>query len=320
VPAEAEAVLSLQNVSKDFVVRHRVLHAVDRVSFDVPKGKTVGLVGESGSGKSTVGRLGLSLLPATAGNVYFKGQDLTKMTPKTIRPLRRAMQIIFQDPLASLSQRMTVGAAVFDALSLHNIGTPKERWKRVDALMERVGLSASMTQAYPFELSGGQLQRVGIARALSVGPELVVCDEPVSALDVSIQIQIIQLLRELQAEMNLSYIFISHNLAVVEYLSDEVVVLYLGQVVEQAPAEKLFTRPSHPYTRVLIDSILRVPKADEPQQKLEALRGEMPSPFSPPSGCTFHGRCPIAQDICSTEVPQLRLLEEGHTVKCHFAE
>ncbi len=320
MPAEAEVILSLENVSKDFKVRNRMLHAVDRVSLEVPHGKTVGLVGESGSGKSTVGRLGLGLLPATSGQVVFKGQALTKMSSQAIRPLRRAMQLIFQDPQASLSPRMTVGGAIYDALSIHNIGTPKERWKRVDALMERVGLSAAMTQAYPFELSGGQLQRVGIARALSVGPDLVVCDEPVSALDVSIQIQIIQLLRELQAEMNLSYIFISHNLAVVEYLSDVVVVLYLGQVVEQAPAEQLFSRPSHPYTRVLINSILRVPKPDEPQQKLEALHGEMPSPFSPPSGCTFHGRCPIAQDICRTEVPVLRLLEDGHTVKCHFAE
>ncbi len=320
MPAEAEVILSLENVSKDFKVRNRMLHAVDRVSLEVPHGKTVGLVGESGSGKSTVGRLGLGLLPATSGQVVFKGQALTKMSSQAIRPLRRAMQLIFQDPQASLSPRMTVGGAIYDALSIHNIGTPKERWKRVDALMERVGLSAAMTQAYPFELSGGQLQRVGIARALSVGPDLVVCDEPVSALDVSIQIQIIQLLRELQAEMNLSYIFISHNLAVVEYLSDVVVVLYLGQVVEQAPAEQLFSRPSHPYTRVLINSILRVPKPDEPQQKLEALHGEMPSPFSPPSGCTFHGRCPIAQDICRTEVPVLRVLEDGHMVKCHFAE
>ena len=191
---------------------------------------------------------------------------------------------------------------------------------RVDELMERVGLSASMTSAYPFELSGGQLQRVGIARALSVGPKLLVCDEPVSALDVSIQVQIIQLLRELQREMNLSYIFISHNLAVVEYLSDEVVVLYLGQVVEQAPADQLFTKPSHPYTRVLIDSILKVPETEASRRKLTALSGEMPSPFNPPSGCTFHGRCPIAQDICKTEVPQIRTVADGHTVKCHFAE
>ena len=319
MPSEAP-MLAVEGVSKDFAVNRRLLHAVRDVSLAVPVGRTVGLVGESGSGKSTVGRLAIGLLPATGGRVVFQGHDLTRLSAKALRPLRHAMQIIFQDPQASLSPRMTVGAALYDAMAIHRLGTPKERWTRIARLWERVGLAPAIGSAYPFELSGGQLQRVGIARALSVNPQLVVCDEPVSALDVSIQLQIIQLLGDLQHEFQLSYLFISHNLAVVEYLSDTVVVLYLGQVVEHAPTEELFRRPSHPYTRVLMDSILRVPQANAARQLLVAPAGEMPSPFAPPSGCAFHGRCPIAVDRCRQEVPALRVIDTQHWVKCHVAE
>ncbi|MCY0878721.1 MAG: ABC transporter ATP-binding protein [Firmicutes bacterium] len=317
---DSDAILTFDRVSKDFVVRRRVLHAVNQVSFSIPVGKTVGLVGESGSGKSTIGRLGIGLLPATAGQVVFKGQDITRLKPNALRPLRQSMQIIFQDPQASLSPRMTVGDAIEDAMNIHGMGTPQQRKRRVEELLERVGLPVSAADAYPFELSGGQLQRVGIARALSLNPELVVCDEPVSALDVSIQIQIIQLLQDLQREYHLSYLFISHNLAVVEYLSDVVVVLYLGQIVEQAPVEELFRRATHPYTRVLMDSILRVPQPGESARRFTVLKGEVPSPFSPPSGCPFHTRCPVAIDRCSKEVPELTLIGPDHWVKCHLAE
>ncbi len=313
-------ILSVQDISKDFVVNRRVLHAVRRVSLTVPAGRTVGLVGESGSGKSTVGRLAIGLLPATGGRSVFQGHDLSQMSARAMRPLRHAMQIIFQDPQASLSPRMTVGAAVYDAMAIHRLGTPKERWSRVEMLWERVGLPSSIGTAYPFELSGGQLQRVGIARSLAVNPALVVCDEPVSALDVSIQLQIIQLLKTLQDDLGLSYLFISHNLAVVEYLSDTVVVIYLGEVVETAPVEALFRRPSHPYTRLLIDSILRVPAPGAPLQPLTAPVGEMPSPFAPPVGCAFHSRCPLAVDRCSQEVPTLRAIDPEHWVKCHLAD
>ncbi|MDA8205124.1 MAG: ABC transporter ATP-binding protein, partial [Thermaerobacter sp.] len=262
----------------------------------------------------------IGLLPPTAGRVVFQGREVTRLAPKAMRPLRHAMQIIFQDPQASLSPRMTAGAALYDAMTIHRLGTPKERWARIAELWERVGLPSSIGSAYPFELSGGQLQRVGIARALAVNPQLVVCDEPVSALDVSIQLQIIQLLSALQKEFKLSYLFISHNLAVVEYLSDTVVVLYLGQVVEHAPTEELFRRPSHPYTRLLIDSILRVPEATAARQPLVAPAGEMPSPFAPPPGCAFHGRCPIVVERCRQEIPALRAIAPNHAVKCHLAE
>ncbi len=317
----AEApILSVDEISKDFVVNRRVLHAVRQVSLTVPVGRTVGLVGESGSGKSTVGRLAIGLLPATGGRVVFQDHDLSRLSAKAMRSLRHAMQIIFQDPQASLSPRMTAGAAVYDAMAIHRLGTAKERWARIEMLWERVGLPRSIGTAYPFELSGGQLQRVGIARALALNPQLVVCDEPVSALDVSIQLQIIQLLKTLQEDLGLSYLFISHNLAVVEYLSDTVVVMYLGEVVETAPVEALFERPSHPYTRLLIDSILRVPATGASRQPLTAPGGEMPSPFAPPVGCAFHSRCPLAVDRCRQEVPTLRVIDPEHWVKCHLAD
>ena len=309
----------MERVSKRFTVRGRTLRAVKQVSFELSAGQTLGLVGESGSGKSTLGRVALRLLEADEGRVLFEGQDLAKLTDRELRQRRRAMQIIFQDPLASLNPRMTVSAGIEDALIIQGVKSRAERNRRVDELLERVGLPLSVGDAFPFELSGGQQQRVGIARALSVRPKLVVCDEPLSALDVSIQVQIIQLLQDLQREMNLAYIFISHNLGVVQYLSDRVMVLYLGEVVETATAQELFEAPAHPYTRVLIDSILKVPESAEKRRRLTVLPGEMPSPFSPPPGCPFHPRCSLATDRCRAEKPLLREMQGRHLAACHFA-
>ncbi|MCY0875736.1 MAG: ABC transporter ATP-binding protein [Firmicutes bacterium] len=314
-----EPLLRVEEVSKHFKVRGRTLHAVERVSFELDAGQTLGLVGESGSGKSTLGRVALRLLEADAGRVVFQGRDIAKLSSKELRQERRHMQIIFQDPLASLNSRMTVGAAIEDAMIIQGVGTRAERRKHVDELLERVGLPLSAGNAFPFELSGGQQQRVGIARALAVKPKLVVCDEPISALDVSIQVQIIDLLKDLQKEMNLAYIFISHNLGVVQYLSDRVMVLYLGEVVEQGTAQDLFADPQHPYTRVLIDSILKIPESSAERRPMTGLPGEMPSPFSPPVGCPFHPRCALAQDRCSAEKPQMRAVADGHLAACHFA-
>ncbi len=311
--------LSVEGLSKQFQVRGRILHAVQQVSFEVVAGQTLGLVGESGSGKSTLGRTALRLLEPDQGNILFDGIDLCKLKPKELRSKRKAMQMIFQDPLASLNPRMTVGMAIEDAMIIHGMRSSLERRKRVDALLERVGLPQSIAQAFPFELSGGQQQRVGIARALSVQPKLIVCDEPISALDVSIQVQIIKLLQDIQKEMNLAYIFISHNLGVVQYMSDMVLVLYLGEVVEKATAQQLFAQPSHPYTRVLLDSILKVPESAARRKRMSVPPGEMPSPFAPPTGCPFHPRCSMAVDRCRQEKPHLQNVSPNHEAACHFA-
>jgi peptide/nickel transport system ATP-binding protein len=309
----------VENVSKRFNVGGRTLHAVKQVSFALDAGQTLGLVGESGSGKSTLGRVALRLLEADGGRVVFQGRDLGKLSKKELRLGRRHMQIIFQDPLASLNPRMTVGAAIEDAMRLQGLYTRAERWRRVDELLERVGLPRQAAQAFPSQLSGGQQQRVGIARALAVGPKFVVCDEPISALDVSIQVQIMKLLQDLQGEMNLAYLFISHNLGVVQYLSDCVMVLYLGEVVEEAPADALFQAPAHPYTRMLIESILKVPESEEERSGMVTVPGEMPSPFSPPAGCPFHTRCPLAMPICKSNKPLLRKVAPNHRAACHAA-
>ncbi|WP_150275260.1 ABC transporter ATP-binding protein [Paenibacillus tepidiphilus] len=316
----AKPLLRVENVSKTFRVQGKKLHAIENVSFTLEAGKTLGLVGESGSGKSTLGRMVLRLLESDKGKIYFDGADLSKLSKVKLRALRRDMQIIFQDPKASLSPRMTVGDAIEDAMAIHKLGTKASRRERMTELLEKVGLPAEIQYAYPHELSGGQLQRVGIARALSLNPKLIICDEPVSALDVSIQVQVIQLLRDLQKEFNLTYIFISHNLAVVEYLSDDIAVLYLGEVVEQAPAEELFKTPTHPYTQVLLDSILRVPESPEQKQEMVYIQGEVPSPLNPPSGCTFHPRCPYATDICRSAKPLQRTVAECHVAACHRVE
>jgi len=311
--------LKVESVSKRFRVGALTLHAVESVSFEVAAGQTLGLVGESGSGKSTLGRVALRLLPADDGRVLFEGQDLAELGPKELRARRRDLQMIFQNPLASLNPRMTIGAAIEDAMIIQKIGgSASARRARVGDLLERVGLPRTIQSAHPFELSGGQQQRVGIARALSVSPKLVVCDEPVSAVDVSIQVQIIELLKELQAELGIAYLFISHNLAVVQYLSDNVLVLYLGEVVEQAPAEQLFEAPQHPYTRALIDSVLKIPKSAADRQLIRPPKGEIPSPLSPPSGCPYHPRCPIATELCRQEKPALRMVAPQRLAACHY--
>lgn len=315
----ADALLRVESVSKRFRVGKRTLRAVEAVSFEVRAGQTVGVVGESGSGKSTLGRVALRLLEADAGKVLFDGQDLAALGQKDLRALRRHMQMIFQNPLASLNPRMTIGAAIEDAMVIQKIGeSAAARRSRTGELLERVGLPASVRDTFPFELSGGQQQRVGIARALSLSPKLVVCDEPVSAVDVSIQVQIIELLKELQAEFGMAYVFISHNLAVVQYLSDMVLVLYLGEVVEQAPADQLFDAPRHPYTKALIDSVLKVPSSADSRQAITVPSGEIPSPLSPPAGCPYHPRCPLASDRCREEKPALQVVAPGRLAACHY--
>ncbi|WP_410768842.1 ABC transporter ATP-binding protein [Fontibacillus sp. BL9] len=317
---QSNPLLQVENVSKTFRVQGKKLHAVENVSFTLEAGKTLGIVGESGSGKSTLGRMVLRLLESDKGKILFDGIDLSNVKKKELRALRQNMQIIFQDPRASLNPRMTVGDAIEDAMAIHKIGTKASRRERVIELLERVGLPYEIQYAYPHELSGGQLQRVGIARALSLNPKLIICDEPVSALDVSIQVQVIQLLRDLQDDFNLTYIFISHNLAVVEYLSDEIAVLYLGEVVEQAPADVLFQAPTHPYTQVLLNSILKIPETPEQKQEMLSIQGEVPSPLNPPKGCTFHPRCPFAMDQCKTVKPEKKPVSEGHYVTCHLVK
>ncbi len=313
VPTRAdhpENILEVRDLKTYFPIRRGVLSrtvgyvkAVDGVSFNVRRGRTLGLVGESGCGKTTVGRTVLRLIPATAGTVRFDGVDVFAQDRAAMRALRRRMQIIFQDPVGSLNPRMTVGSIVGEALSVHGMAYGRERHQRVGRLLERCGLSASHMNRYPHEFSGGQRQRIGIARALALNPDLIICDEPVSALDVSIQSQILNLLKDLQTEMGLSYLFIAHNLAVVEHFSEDVAVMYLGRIVEVAAAAELYLNPKHPYTQALLAA---VPRPDPTQRRnMVVLGGEVPSPINPPPGCPFHPRCPFAIDICRREAPPL---------------
>lgn len=299
---------------------HAELRAVDGVSLHVMPGETLGLVGESGCGKSTLGRLLLRLQEPTSGRIYFGGQEITGLSQSAMRPLRSKMQIIFQDPYSSLNPRMTVRAALSEALRVHGmVGSASEEEQRVAALLERVGLRPEQMRRYPHEFSGGQRQRIGIARALAVAPSFIVADEPVSALDVSIQAQIVNLLGDLQQELGLSYLFIAHDLHVVEHVSRRVAVMYLGRVVELATSEQIYTRPRHPYTEALLSA---APEPDPSARKRRLLlEGDVPSPLDPPSGCAFHPRCPIAKKgLCDREVPGLRTLDPGHEVACHLAQ
>jgi len=300
---------------RDFV------RAVDGVSFEVPRGKTLGLVGETGCGKTTVGRTILRLIPATGGRVLFDGVDVFALPPRELRALRRQMQIIFQDPVGSLNPRMTVETIVGEALTVHGLAKGQARRDRVASLLDRVGLSPSHMGRYPHEFSGGQRQRIGIARALALSPKLIVCDEPVSALDVSIQSQILNLLADLQEELHLSYLFIAHNLAVVEHFSDDVAVMYLGRIVERASADEIYNNPKHPYTQALLSA---APEPDPARRKRRiVLPGEVPSPMNPPSGCRFHPRCPFATDVCRRVDPEWRQAPDsppGHGLACHHAE
>jgi oligopeptide/dipeptide ABC transporter ATP-binding protein len=291
-----------------------VVRAVDGVTFEIFKGETLGLVGESGCGKSTVGRCLLRLIEPTSGEIYFEGRDVRALSGKALRDVRAEMQIIFQDPYASLNPRLKVRDIVAEPLVIHAVGTREERRERVAELLRKVGLDPDYMNRYPHEFSGGQRQRLGIARALALNPKLIVADEPVSALDVSVQAQVINLLEDLQAEFDLTYLFISHGLAVVEHISNRVAVMYLGRIVEVASAAELYANPQHPYTRALLSAI-PVPDPTRKRERI-VLAGDVPTPINPPSGCRFHTRCPDAIPECSQIDPDLREVAPGHTVAC----
>ena len=315
------AILSVARLTKQFASRHGHgrIRAVDDVSLSVEKGQTLGVVGESGCGKSTLGRTIMRLIEPTSGEIVFDGTDVRRLDQRALRAMRRDMQMIFQDPFASLDPRLTVGAIIAEPLDIHRIGTRATRREMVLELMEMVGLESGAAKRYPHEFSGGQRQRIGIARAVALRPSLIIADEPVSALDVSIQSQILNLLVELRRDLGLSYIFISHDLAVVEHVSDAVAVMYLGRIVENAPAEALFSGPAHPYTQALISA---VPEPDPDARRARVvLEGEMPNPENPPSGCRFHPRCPKAMDLCRSAEPPEKDIGAGrrsHLVSCHL--
>jgi oligopeptide transport system ATP-binding protein len=304
------------------VIRRQVgaVHAVDGISFDVLRGETLGLVGESGCGKTTTGRTILQLYKPTSGQVFFNGIDLVALKREEMRHMRREMQMIFQDPYASLNPRMTVGDIIAEPLVVHNAATGKEIQERVEELLGLVKMNASFANRYPHEFSGGQRQRVGVARALALQPSFIVCDEPISALDVSIQAQVINLLEELQEKLNLTYLFIAHDLSVVRHISSRVAVMYLGIIVELASRNALYLNPLHPYTRALLSAVpIPDPVADAQRQRV-ILEGDVPSPVNPPSGCRFRTRCPIAETFCAEKTPDFREIKLGHFVACHFAD
>jgi peptide/nickel transport system ATP-binding protein/oligopeptide transport system ATP-binding protein len=292
--------------------------AVDKVSFNIRRGETLGLVGESGCGKTTVGHTLLGLIPHSSGSVLFDGVDLFSLSSKDAKAMRKQLQIVFQDPYSSLDPRLPIGESIAEGLNIHKIGTGPERQQMVQESLKKVGLEDYHAIRYPHEFSGGQRQRIGIARALIMKPQFIVLDEPVSALDVSIQAQVLNILKDLQAEFGLTYLFVAHNLAVVEHISDRVAVMYLGKIVELADQADLFRNPMHPYTIALMSAI----PIPDPTLKRERilLKGDVPSPLNPPSGCRFHPRCPYAKANCSIEEPELRMLKTGHQVACHYAE
>ena len=308
-------------ITQGIVVQRRVgnIKAVDGISFDIVKGETLGLVGESGCGKSTTGRAMLQLYRPTAGKVRFSGQDLTALKGESLRRMRRRMQMIFQDPYASLNPRMTVGDIIGEPLLVHNIAKGKDRRERVQELLKVVGLNPYFVNRYPHEFSGGQRQRIGVARALAVQPEFIVCDEPISALDVSIQAQIINLLEDLQGEFDLTYLFIAHDLSVVRHISDRIAVMYLGKIVELTTRFELYDKPLHPYTQALLSAVpIPDPMVEEKRQRV-ILEGDVPSPANPPVGCNFNTRCPVVMDICREQDPEFEEVSTGHWVACFRA-
>jgi oligopeptide/dipeptide ABC transporter ATP-binding protein len=299
--------------------------AVDDVTFTIRRGETLGLVGESGCGKTTIGRLLLRLIEPTGGTITFDGTEITSLSGSALKPYRRRMQIIFQDPFASLDPRAPIGTSIGEGLRIHGLGSPAERNERVGRIMQLVGLQAYHARRYPHEFSGGQRQRIGIARALVLRPDLLVCDEPVSALDVSIQAQVLNLLRQLQRELGLTYLFVAHNMGVVEHISDRVAVMYLGTLAEIAPRERIYRQPQHPYTIALLSAVPVADPSARARQRRIILLGDVPSPVNPPSGCRFHTRCWLRQQLgdperCVTERPVVRELAPEHGVACHFAE
>jgi len=319
----SDVLLEVKGLKKYFPIRGGVLQstvghvrAVDGVDFTVHQGKTLGVVGESGCGKSTMGRSVLRLIEPTSGEVSFEGKNILSMSKQQMRVMRRQMQIVFQDPYASLNPRYSIEKTLVEPMEIHNLYSKKERLERVKNLLERVGLDPDYAQRFPHEFSGGQRQRIGIARALTLNPKLIILDEPVAALDVSVQSQVLNLLEDLQKEFNLTYVFVAHDLSVVRHISDDILVMYLGKMAEKADSETLFVDPLHPYTKALLSAV-PVPDPDYKRERI-ILQGDMPSPANPPSGCPFHTRCPVATDICSQKVPEWKEVKPNHLVACHL--
>ncbi len=325
-PPDDSAFIQVRGLKKHFpilggLLRRQVgaVKAVDGVTFDIRRGETLGLVGESGSGKSTIGRVMLQLDHATEGSVVFDGIELTAIEGEKLRKIRPRMQMVFQDPHASLNPRMTVASIIGEPLKEHRASKGDARKERVEELLSLVGLDPSHANRYPHEFSGGQRQRIGIARAIALNPDLIICDEPIAALDVSIQSQIVNLLENLQDQLGLTYLFISHDLSMVRHLADRVAVMYLGRIVELAPVDDLYDNPKHPYTQALHSAVPVPDPVSESTRKRIILEGDLPSPSNPPPGCPFHTRCPIAEDQCRTDVPEWREIESDHWVACHLA-
>jgi oligopeptide transport system ATP-binding protein len=325
---DQDIILRVENLVKHFpimkgaILRRQVaaVKAVDDISFDIHRGETLGLVGESGCGKSTTGRAILQLHRPTSGHVWFGGKDLTKLKGEELRHMRRKMQMIFQDPYASLNPRMTIGEIIGEPLLVHNLATKQQAERQVEELLATVGLNPAYANRYPHEFSGGQRQRVGVARALSLKPELIVCDEPISALDVSVQAQVVNLLEDLQSQFGLTYLFIAHDLSMVRHISDRVAVMYLGMMAELASRDEIYLNPLHPYTQALLSAVPIPDPAIEEKRKRKILQGEIPSPVNPPSGCHFRTRCPLADTICAEIKPEFREVVPGHFVACHMVK